>query len=102
METLIGIAMLIKKMTMQCKIVIPISQTLWCPHLIEVVLGLCPSTETLGSAFPTARIATYQIIDLRTTFRYLGVPVRKKSYIFKDVQTVTTIDQYLSHHLGKQ
>ena len=41
-------------------------------------------TATFGSEFVTARIATDQIIDLRYTLMYLGVPVRSKSYIFGD------------------
>ena len=39
-------------------------------------------TATFGSEFVTARIATDQIIDLRYTLMYLGVPVRAKSYMF--------------------
>ena len=37
-------------------------------------------TATYGSEFVAARIATDQIIDLRYTLMYLGVPVRSKSY----------------------
>ena len=33
-------------------------------------------TATFGSEFVAARIATDQIIDLRYTLMYLGVPVR--------------------------
>jgi len=29
-----------------------------------------------------------QIMDLRTTFRYLGVPLHEKSYVFGDNQSV--------------
>ena len=36
-------------------------------------------TATLGSEFVAARIATDQIIDLRYTLMYLGVPVRSES-----------------------
>ena len=39
-------------------------------------------TATYGSEFVAARIATDQIIDLRYTVMYLGVPVRSKSYMF--------------------
>ena len=42
-------------------------------------------TATFGSA---ARIATDQIIDLRYTLMYLGVPVRSKSYMFGDNKSV--------------
>ena len=41
-------------------------------------------TATYGSEFVAARIATDQIIDLRYTLMYLGVPVRSKSYTFGD------------------
>ena len=39
-------------------------------------------TATYGSEFVAARIAVDQIIDIRTTLRYLGVPIRDKSYMF--------------------
>ena len=45
-------------------------------------------TATLGSEFVAARIATDQIIDLRYTLMYLGVPVRSKSYMFGDNKSV--------------
>ena len=41
-------------------------------------------TATYGSEFVAARIATDQIIYLRYTLMYLGVPVRSKSYMFGD------------------
>jgi hypothetical protein len=47
-------------------------------------------TATFGSEFTDARIAVYQIIDLRTTLRYLGVPVNNKSYMFVDNQAVVS------------
>ena len=45
-------------------------------------------TTTYGSEFVAARIATDQIIDLRYTLKYLGVPVRSKSYMFGDNKSV--------------
>ena len=45
-------------------------------------------TATYGSEFVAARIATDQIIDLRYTLTYLGVPVRSKSYMFGDNKSV--------------
>ena len=39
-------------------------------------------TATYGSEFVAARAAVDQIIDIRTTLRYLGVPIRDKSYMF--------------------
>jgi len=47
-------------------------------------------TATYGSEFVAARIATDQIIDLRLTLRYLGVPIRTVSYMFGDNQSVVT------------
>ena len=45
---------------------------------------------TYGSEFVAACIATEQIIDLRSTLRYLGVPIKGKSYMFGDNQSVIT------------
>ena len=39
---------------------------------------------TFGSEFVAARIATDQIIDLRYTLIYLGVPIRSKSNMLGD------------------
>jgi hypothetical protein len=47
-------------------------------------------TATFGSEFTVARIAVDQIIDLRTTLRYLVVPLNEKSYMFGDNQSVVT------------
>jgi hypothetical protein len=43
---------------------------------------------TFRSEFTAALIAVDQIIDLRTTLWYLGVPVHNKSYMFGDNQAV--------------
>ena len=45
-------------------------------------------TATYGSEFVAARIATDQIIDLRTTLRYLGVPVERSTYLFGNNKSV--------------
>ena len=47
-------------------------------------------TATYGSEFVAARTCVEQIIDLRTTLRYLGVPIRGKSYMFGDNESVVT------------
>jgi hypothetical protein len=44
-------------------------------------------TSTYGSEYIAARITSEQIIDLRTTLRYLGVPIAK-SILFGDNQSV--------------
>ena len=43
---------------------------------------------TYGSEFVGAKTATEQIIDLRQTLRYLGVPI--KAYMFGDNKSVVT------------
>ena len=45
-------------------------------------------TATFGSEYVAARTCTEQIIDLRNTFRYLGVPVEGASFMFGDNETV--------------
>jgi len=45
-------------------------------------------TATYGSEFVAARTCVEQIIDLRCTLRYLGVPIHNKSYMFGDNKTV--------------
>jgi hypothetical protein len=45
-------------------------------------------TATYGSEFVAARTCVEQIIDLRHTLRYLGVPVIEKSQMFGDNKTV--------------
>ena len=47
-------------------------------------------TATYGSEFVAARTAIDQIIDNRTTLRYLGVPIRNMSYMFGDNRSVVT------------
>ena len=43
---------------------------------------------TFGSEANAARTAMEQIIDLRGTLRYMGVPLRESSYMFGDNKTV--------------
>jgi hypothetical protein len=45
-------------------------------------------TEMYGSEFVAARICVEQIIDQQNTLRFLGVPVREKSYMFGDNKSV--------------
>jgi hypothetical protein len=45
-------------------------------------------TATYGSEFMASRICVEQIIDLRLTLRYLGVPIRDQSYMFGDNEAV--------------
>ena len=45
---------------------------------------------TYGSEFVAAKTATEQIMDLTYTLRYLGVPIKSKSYIFGNSRSVVT------------
>jgi hypothetical protein len=45
-------------------------------------------TATYGSEFVAARTCVEQIIDLRNTLRYLGVPIAEKGYMFGDNESV--------------
>ena len=45
-------------------------------------------TATFGAEFVAARTCIEQIIDLRTTFRYLGVEVTNVSYMFGDNESM--------------
>jgi hypothetical protein len=45
-------------------------------------------TATFGSEFVAARTTIDQIVDLRMTLRYLGVPIREKNYVIGDNETV--------------
>jgi hypothetical protein len=53
-------------------------------------------TATYGSEFVAARICVEQIIDLRNSLRYLGVPIRNKSYLFGDNKSV--VDSSMTVH----
>ena len=57
-------------------------------------------TATYGSEFVAARTCVEQIIDLRLTLRYLGVPIRDRSMMFGDNESVvksSTIPQGKLH-----
>ena len=47
-------------------------------------------TATYGSEFVAPKTATEQIMDLRYTLRYLGVPIKSKSYIVGDNRSIVT------------
>ena len=54
-------------------------------------------TETYGSEFVAAKTATEQIMDIRYTLRYLGVPIRSKKYMFGDNRSHSTLSK--SHNI---
>ena len=43
-----------------------------------------PETATYGTEFISGRSCIEQIVDLRNTFRYLGVPIHETSYVLGD------------------
>ena len=45
---------------------------------------------TYGSEFVAAKTATEQIIHIRQTLRYLGVPIKSKAYMFGNNKSVVT------------
>ena len=63
------------------------NQTLvdWCSKKQSAV-----ETATCGSEFVAARVVVDQIEDIRMTLRYLGVPIKDKTYLFGDNQSVVT------------
>ena len=59
-------------------------------------------TATYGSEFVAARTAVEQIMDLRLTLRYLGVPIREKSYLFGDNESVVNSSMTVHAKLHKR
>ncbi len=59
-------------------------------------------TATYGSEFNAARIAVEQIIDIRNTLRYFGVPVTGMTYMFGDNQSVITNSTLPHSQLNKR
>ena len=59
-------------------------------------------TATDGSEFVASKTATEQIIHLRHTLRYLGVPIKTKSYLFGDNRSVVTSSTLPQSTLGKR
>ena len=59
-------------------------------------------TATFGSEYVAARTCTEQQIDLRNTFRYLGVPVEGASFMFGDNESVVNTASVPHSRLGKR
>ena len=59
-------------------------------------------TATYGSEFVAARICVEQIIDLRNTLRYLGIPIRSKSFMFGDNKSVVDSSMQVYAKLHKR
>jgi hypothetical protein len=58
-------------------------------------------TAAFGSEFTAASIAVDHIIDLRTNLRYIGVPVREKSYMLETIKLSSQTVPYLIHHCAR-
>ena len=59
-------------------------------------------TATYGSEFVDARTAVDQIINIGTTLRYLGVPIRDKSNMFGDNRSVVTSSTIPNSNISKR
>ena len=59
-------------------------------------------TATYGSEFVAARTCVEQCLDLRYTLRYLGVPLRGKSYMFGDNESVVNSSMHPHAKLHKR
>ena len=57
---------------------------------------------TYGAEFVAARTCVEQIIDLRNTLRYLGVPIIEKSYMFGDNNSVVNSSNEVYAKLHKR
>ena len=68
-----------------------------CPLGVEQL-----ETATFGSEYVAARACTEQQIDLRNTFRYLGVPVHGPSFAFGDNESVVNTASVPHSKLGKR
>ena len=53
-------------------------------------------TATYGSEYSSARTCVEQILDLRNTLRYLGAPIKTKSFMFGDNKSV--VDSSMTPH----
>ena len=59
-------------------------------------------TATYGSEFVAGRTCVEQIIELRYLFRYLGVPIREKSYMFGDNESMVNSSTRVHAKLHKR
>ena len=57
----------------------------WCSKRHATV-----ENATYGSEFVAAKTAPEQIVDIRQTLRYLGVPIKSKVYMYGDSKSVMT------------
>ena len=58
-------------------------------------------TATCGSEFTAARTAIQQIMAMRITLRYLGVPIKGSTYLFRDDRSIVQSGM-IPHSILKQ
>jgi len=61
-----------------------------------------PETATYGAEFSSGRTCVEQTVDLRHSFRYLGVPINKISYVFGDNETMINSSSFPHAKLHKR
>ena len=59
-------------------------------------------TATYGSEFVAARTCVEQIIDLRNTLRYMGIPIRERAIMFGDNESVVNSSTTVHAKLHKR
>jgi hypothetical protein len=59
-------------------------------------------TATYGSEYVAARTCVEQLMDIRTTLRYLEVPIRGQSYMFGDNESVVNSSMKMEAKLHKR
>jgi hypothetical protein len=59
-------------------------------------------TATFGSKFVAAQICVEQVVNVRNTLRYLGEPIRNKSFKFGDNKSVVDSSMQLNAKLHKR
>jgi hypothetical protein len=58
-------------------------------------------TAAYGSEFVAAQICVEQVIDVRNTLRYFGVPIRDKTFMFEDSKSLVDSSMQLNSKLYK-
>ena len=58
-------------------------------------------TATYASEFVASKTVAGKIIDLRHTLTYLGVPIKTKFYLFREIRTLVTSSTLPNSTLGK-
>ena len=59
-------------------------------------------TSTYGAEFITSRTCIEQIVDLRNTLRYMGIPINDTSYVFGDNKSMIDTASFPDARLNKR